>query len=101
MIEKTITHIPDNLCLPFVMWMILGGHEVELKKNFMHLRKGKSWAKIYCRKGVIQASYEMNDYCIERFKLFCMQWLKKGKDFIDSLNFEANMRLSFGFGEVA
>ena len=32
------------------------------------------------------ARYLMNDYMIERFKLFSLQWLKYGKSFVNDLD---------------
>uniref|UniRef100_UPI0028B170F4 hypothetical protein n=1 Tax=Acinetobacter gerneri TaxID=202952 RepID=UPI0028B170F4 len=81
--------LPHHISTPFMHWMFNGGHMGSVKKNCIALRKGKNIGKIYCN-GTEQPSYEMNEYCAERFTMFLKQYLNNGKKFIDHLTIEAD-----------
>ena len=87
-IEKKITHLPAELCAPFIQWMLNGGHEPNRKKDCVTLKRGSNVAKIFCT-GRVEPSYKMNDYCITRFEMFLQQWIKQDRRFTDSLRSQA------------
>lgn len=83
---KTITRLPNELCTAYMEWLIRGGHEIKIKKDRVIIKKGQNSGEIMAKRGLIQPSYAMNEYMIERFKLFSLQWLKHGKAWIEELN---------------
>ena len=88
MVEQliTITRLPDELCAAYREWLIRGGHEIKIKKDRVIVKKGQKSGEIMAKRGLIQPSYAMNEYMIERFKLFSLQWLKHGKAWIEELD---------------
>lgn len=91
---KQITHIPHDLLPAFVEWLDRGGHEVKQKKNGLFLVKNDKRGHIFGKAGVVQESYLMNDYMIERFALFSQQWLKYGKKFVKELDVSMKRKLA-------
>lgn len=86
-IVKTVHRLPNDLCPAFLEWCIRGGHSIRLKKDRIRISKNQQIGEVVCKPGVTQESYAMNDYLIERFQLFCRQWLKYGKSFVDELTY--------------
>ena len=88
MVEQliTITRLPNELCTAYMEWLIRGGHEIKIKKDRVIVKKGQKSGEIMAKRGLIQPSYAMNEYMIERFKLFSLQWLKHGKAWIEELD---------------
>lgn len=88
MVEQliTITRLPNELCTAYMEWLIRGGHEIKIKKDHVIVKKGQKSGEIMAKRGLIQPSYAMNEYMIERFKLFSLQWLKHGKAWIEELD---------------
>lgn len=82
--RKKIDRIPNSLCAPFIEWCARGGHDIRVKKDKVTIKKGKG-AGVIRFSGQIQVDYQMNDYLIDRFYLFCQQWLKHGVKFVDEL----------------
>ena len=62
------------------------GMKSKSKKDRVVIRKGAKTGEIFAKRGQVQSSYLMNDYMIERFKLFSLQWLKYGKSFVNDLD---------------
>lgn len=83
---NTISRLPNELCPAFMEWCVRGGHEIKIKKDRVVVRKGLKTGEIFAKRGAIQPSYLMNDYLVERFKLFSLQWLKQGKSFVNDLD---------------
>ena len=83
---KVITRLPNELCTAFMEWLVRGGHEIKVKKDRIVIKKAQKTGEIIAKRGSIQASYAMNDYMIERFKLFSLQWLKYGKSWVEELD---------------
>ena len=83
---NTISRLPNELCPAFIEWCVCGGHEIKIKKDRVVIRKGAKTGEIFAKRGQVQPSYLMNDYMIERFKLFSLQWLKYGKSFVNDLD---------------
>lgn len=83
---NTISRLPNELCPAFMEWLVRGGHEIKVKKDRIVIKKAQKTGEIIAKRGSIQASYAMNDYMIERFKLFSLQWLKYGKSRVEELD---------------
>ena len=83
---EVVTQLPNELCPAFMEWCVRGDHKIEVKKDRVLIRKNGKKGEIYCKRGHVQPSYPMNDYMVERFKLFSLQWLKHGKDFVTELD---------------
>lgn len=86
-IIQTVTRLPNELSPAFMEWCLRGGHSIKVKKDRVCIHKDQKRGEVICKPGVIQESYAMNDYLIERFQLFCRQWLKYGKSFVDELTY--------------
>ncbi|RKG41952.1 hypothetical protein D9K81_16135, partial [Acinetobacter chengduensis] len=56
------------------------------KKDRVVIKKGSKTGEILAKRGSIQPDYAMNEYLIERFKLFSLQWLKYGKAWVEELD---------------
>ena len=83
---KVITRLPNELCTAFLEWLVRGGHEIKVKKDRVVIKKGSKTGEILAKRGSIQPDYAMNEYLIERFKLFSLQWLKYGKAWVEELD---------------
>lgn len=84
-IIKTVNRLPNSLCSPFIEWCTRGGHEIQIKKGKVSLKKGKNVGVIKFD-GKIEDDYQMNDYLTERFQLFSKQWLNNGESFVEELS---------------
>ena len=83
---KVITRLPNELCTAFLEWLVRGGHDIKVKKDRVVIKKGSKTGEILAKRGSIQPDYAMNEYLIERFKLFSLQWLKYGKAWVEELD---------------
>ena len=83
---KVITRLPNELCTAFMEWLVRGGHDIKVKKDRVVIKKGSKTGEILAKRGSIQPDYAMNEYLIERFKLFSLQWLKYGKAWVEELD---------------
>ncbi|MDM1272645.1 hypothetical protein [Acinetobacter indicus] len=86
-IIQTVTRLPNELSPAFMEWCLRGGHSIKVKKDRVCIHKDQKRGEVICKPGVIQESYAMNEYMIERFQLFSRQWLKYGKSFVDELTY--------------
>jgi hypothetical protein len=84
--ENVITRLPHNLCPAFIEWCARGGHQVKIKKDRVLLLKNGKRGEIFGKRGLVQETYAMNEYMIDRFYLFSLQWLKYGKQFVNELD---------------
>lgn len=85
-IIQTVTRLPNELSPAFMEWCLRGGHSIKVKKDRVCVHKDQKRGEVICKPGVIQESYAMNEYMIERFQLFSRQWLKYGKSFVNELD---------------
>lgn len=81
----TVNRLPYALCAAFIQWLLNGGYVAKLKKDGMHLKCGDKVVIIYCKNGVVELSYLMNDCGVDRFRLFSKQWFLADKRFVEGL----------------
>ena len=82
----TVNRLPNAICAAFIQWLLNGGYVTKSKKDGMHLKRGDKVVIIYCKNGVVDPSYLMNDCGVDRFKLFSKQWLLADKRFVEGLS---------------
>ena len=88
---QVLTRIPDELVIPFVVFMQNGGYELKATKQGVSLKRDKCTARIFGKPSAKEASYKMDDHCIARFKIFSKLYLKHGKQFLADLRMQGSV----------
>ncbi|WP_038342125.1 hypothetical protein [Acinetobacter sp. A47] len=92
-VPQPVKRIPDPLVFPFSVFMQNGGYSISPAKDGVSFKKGKYTGKIKGSWSVRADFYEMNEHCINRFKMFTELYLKGGKKFIEDLTQQGFARL--------
>lgn len=92
-VKRPVKRIPDQLLFPFTVFMHNGGYTISPTKEGFSYKKGNDIGKINGIWGDEIESYEMNEHCINRFKIFTELYLKHGKYFINELTQQGYNRL--------
>ncbi|MFV5191558.1 hypothetical protein ACMXYY_05370 [Acinetobacter courvalinii] len=85
--------IPDPLIFPFSVFMQNGGYSISPAKDGITFKKDKHIGKIKGSWTIRADFYEMNEHCMNRFKMFAELYLKNGKKFIEELTEQGLTRL--------
>ena len=88
---QVLNRIPDELVIPFTIFMQNGSYELKVNKQGIALKRDKCTARIFGKPNLKEVSYKMDDHCIARFKIFSKLYLKHGKKFVDDLRMQGGV----------